>query len=338
VFFAILRFPDFFDRESSAMTRKRIFITGASGCIGHYIVDALIQDTAHELFLLVRTPDKLKFDWQSRPGIKLLQGDLREIEQFGDLLKTMDCAILIATSWGGVEESQAINVQKTQILVNLLNPEICEQVIYFSTASILDRQNQLLPEAGTMGTDYIRSKYLGHQALEHTALADRVSVLYPTIVFGGNDRFPRSHLTAGFSQLPKLTKIARFFQTDASFHFIHARDIAQVVGHLVDHPPAPEAEHHFVLGNDRLTVKQLVAQLCDYFQQRIYFQIPLYPWVMNFFIVLFRVQIGDWERFSINYRHFTHNRVVNPSDFGLTPHYPTLADVLRISGVTAELG
>jgi hypothetical protein len=88
-----------------------------------------------------------------------------------------------------------------------------------------------------------------------------------------------------------------------------------------------------VLGNDRLTVKQLIVQLCDYFQRRIYFQMPLYPWLMNLFIVLFRVQIGDWERFSINYRHFTHRVVVTPQDFGLTTHYPKLADVLRVSGV-----
>jgi nucleoside-diphosphate-sugar epimerase len=26
------------------MNRKRIFITGASGCIGHYIADALIRE------------------------------------------------------------------------------------------------------------------------------------------------------------------------------------------------------------------------------------------------------------------------------------------------------
>jgi nucleoside-diphosphate-sugar epimerase len=317
------------------MTRKRIFITGASGCIGHYVVDALIQSTAHELFLLVRTPDKLKFDYQSRPGIKLLQGDLREIEQFGDLLQTMDAAILIATSWGGEEESQEINVNKTKILVNLLDPALCQQVIYFSTASILDRQNQLLPAAGEVGTEYIRSKYFGHQALAETQLADRVTFIYPTMVFGGNDRFPRSHLTAGFGDLPKLTKLVRFFQTDASFHFIHTRDIAQVIGHLVDHPPAPGDQRHLVLGNARITVNQLVEQLCDYFQQRIYFRIPLYLWLMNFFIVLFRVQIGDWERFSINYRHFTHATVVNPSSFGLTTSYPQLADVLRISGVPA---
>ncbi|MDE5120331.1 MAG: SDR family oxidoreductase, partial [Trichodesmium sp. St19_bin1] len=42
------------------MSHKRIFITGASGCIGHYIVEFLIQNTHHELYLLVRNPDKLK--------------------------------------------------------------------------------------------------------------------------------------------------------------------------------------------------------------------------------------------------------------------------------------
>ena len=44
------------------MSHKRIFITGASGCIGHYIVEFLIQNTHHELYLLVRNPDKLKVE------------------------------------------------------------------------------------------------------------------------------------------------------------------------------------------------------------------------------------------------------------------------------------
>jgi nucleoside-diphosphate-sugar epimerase len=327
---AILPSP-IFDLES--MTPKRIFVTGASGCIGHYVVDALIQETAHELFLLVRNPDKLKFDYNARPGIKLLQGDLREIEQFEALLKTMDCAILIATSWGGVEESQEINVNKTQALVKLLNPELCQQVIYFSTASILDRENKLLPEARDIGTEYIRSKYFGHEALMQSDLADRITVLYPTLVLGGNERFPQSPVTTGLRGITKWVKLIRFFQADASFHFIHARDIAQVVVYLVDQPPGPADSRHLVLGNERLTANQLTAQLCSYLHQRIYFRIPLYLWLMNFFIVLFRIQIGDWERFAINYRHFTHRNVVNPSAFGLTPYYPTLADVLRIVGV-----
>jgi nucleoside-diphosphate-sugar epimerase len=72
------------------MTSKRIFITGASGCIGHYVVDALIQQTQHELFLLVRDPSKLHINCEARPGIHLLQGDMLNIEQYTNLLKTVD--------------------------------------------------------------------------------------------------------------------------------------------------------------------------------------------------------------------------------------------------------
>lgn len=315
------------------MTSKRIFVTGASGCIGHYIAEALIQDTDHELFLLVRNPDKLKVDVLARPGIKVIQGDLLEIEQYAELLRTMDTAILIATSWGGVQEVQDINITKTLALVNLLDADRCTQIIYFSTASILNRQNQPLLEAGTIGTDYVRSKYLAHQALMQIPAADRITTIFPTLVFGGNERFPSSHLSGGLGEVAKWFKLARFFQADGSFHFVHARDIAQVVQHLVDHPPPPGALRELVLGNDRLTVNQMVEQFCAYLGLKIYFRVPLFLWLANIFIVLFRIQMAEWDRFSIGYRHFTHQAVVNPATYGLKPYCPTLADVLRVTGI-----
>lgn len=126
---------------------KRIFITGVSGCIGHYVVETLIQNTDHELFLLVRNPAKLKIPVESRPNVHLLSGDLREIEKFSELLKTINTAILIATSWGDPTETYEINVVKTLALMKQLDPDVCEQVIYFSTASILSQQGQPLKEA-----------------------------------------------------------------------------------------------------------------------------------------------------------------------------------------------
>lgn len=139
-------------------TSKRVLVTGASGCIGHYLSEILVQKTDLELYLLVRNPQKLQIDITTRPGVKVLQGDLANIEQFADLLKTIDIAVLVATVWGG-KDTFEINVNKTIQLLNLLDPEKCQQVIYFSTASVLDRQNNLLKEAGSLGIDYIRSKY-----------------------------------------------------------------------------------------------------------------------------------------------------------------------------------
>lgn len=63
------------------MSQKRILLTGASGCVGHYISEKLVQETEHELYLLVRNPSKLQVDIQARPGITVLQGDMLEIEK-----------------------------------------------------------------------------------------------------------------------------------------------------------------------------------------------------------------------------------------------------------------
>jgi nucleoside-diphosphate-sugar epimerase len=324
------------------MTSKRIFLTGASGCIGHYIAEALIEETQHELYLLVRNPDKLGFDCEARPGITVLQGDLRQIDRFADLLKTMDAAILAATAWGGSQEAFDINVVKTIRLMDLLNPAVCEQVIYFSTASILDRDNNLLKEAGQLGTEYIRSKYDCLGRLSKLAIAPKITALFPTLVFGGDANKPYSHISSGLGGVVKWVDIIRWFQADGSFHFIHARDIAQVVRYLIDHPIdynlAVESDgmssNRLVLGNPRLTVNQAVEEVCAYLGKKIYFRLPLSPWLANLFIVLFRIQMASWDRFCLDYRHFTYQNPVNPETFGLPTYCPTLTDVLKISGIS----
>ena len=318
------------------MTKKRILVTGASGCIGHYISEALIQETDHELYLLVRNPNKLQVDTQFRPGITVLQGDMREISQFSSLLKTIDIAVLTATAWGGADTFD-INVSKTHELLNLLDSEVCQQVIYFSTASILDSNNQLLKAAGEIGTDYIRSKYDGLLKLSKSALAPKITTLFPTLVVGGDVQKPYSHLTTGLPEVVKYIDLIRFIKADGSFHFIHGRDIAQVVRYLVDCPSASNHSRFLVLGQKRLTVNQAIEEICDYLNKKIYFRVPLSLSLANLLIVLFRIQMAAWDRFCLRYRHFTYENPVNPSSFGLPNYCATLSDVLKIYGISAEV-
>ncbi|HEY9890200.1 MAG TPA: NAD(P)-dependent oxidoreductase [Candidatus Sericytochromatia bacterium] len=323
------------------MNPKRIFMTGASGCIGHYIAEALIQDTEHDLFFLVRNPSKLKFDYEARPGITILQGDLRQIDRFGDLLKTMDVAILAATAWGGQQETFDVNIVKTIRSMELLNPKVCQQVLYFSTASVLDRNNQPLKEAAHLGTDYIRSKYDCLARLSKLAIAPKITALFPTLVLGGDGNKPYSHISSGIADVVKWVDLIRWLKADGSFHFIHGRDIAQVVQYLVDHPLNSElnpevngmSTNRLVLGNQRTTVNQAVEEVCAYLGKKIYFRFPLTLWLANFLIVVFRIQMAAWDRFSINYRHFTYQNPVNPGTFGLTTYCPTFTDILKISGI-----
>ncbi|MBD2740844.1 NAD(P)-dependent oxidoreductase [Coleofasciculus sp. FACHB-1120] len=315
------------------MKPKRILVTGASGCIGHYISESLIQETEHELYLLVRDPDKIRFDYQSRPGITIVKGDLLDIERVGNLLKTIDIAILAATSWGGSQAVFDVNVIKTIRLLNLLDPAVCEQVIYFSTASILGRDNELLKEAGELGTDYIRSKYDCLQRLSKLAIAPRVTTLFPTLVLGGDANKPYSHLSSGLPGVAKWIDLIRFFKADGSFHFMHGRDIAQVVRFLIEHPPSPSEPRQIVLGQAPMTVNEAVEEVCAYLDKKIHFRVPLSPWLADFFILLFRIQMAPWDRFCLRYRHFTYQDPVNPATLGLPNYCATFSDVLKISGV-----
>jgi nucleoside-diphosphate-sugar epimerase len=320
---------------------KRIFITGASGCIGHYMTEALIQNTNHELYLLVRNPDKLKFDYQARPGIHLLVGDMSQIDEYRDLLATINIAILAATAWGGRAETYEINVVKTLSLINLLNPQICEQVIYFSTASILDRNNQLLLPANQFGHDYIRTKYQCFEQLSHQAIADKIIAVFPTLVFGGEQNKPYSHLSAGITDVTKWISLIRWFSLEGSFHFIHARDIAQIISYLVENPDyAPNSSSSakskvdcLVLGNPAISVDRAIAEITSYFNKKIYWRIPLYIWLTNILIKLFKIQMDDWSRFSLDYRHFTYTDPVTPASFGLQNYCSTVEELLQVSGV-----
>ncbi|MBD1211248.1 MAG: NAD-dependent epimerase/dehydratase family protein [Dolichospermum sp.] len=314
------------------MTKKRILVTGASGCIGHYISEALIQNTNHELYLLVRNPNKLQVDTTVRPDITILQGDMQEIDKFSNLLKTIDIAVLTATSWGG-EEIFDINVLKTLELMNLLNPEKCEQVIYFSTASVLNNENKPLKEAGEIGTDYIRSKYDCLHQIEKLAIFPKITTVFPTLVLGGDDKKPYSHLTSGIPEVTNYINIIRFLQADASFHFIHGRDIATIIQYLGDYPPQPGDPRRFVLGQSSLTVNQAIEEVCAYFNKKIYFRIPLSLGLANLIIVLFRIQMAAWDRFCMNYRHFNYANAINPSSFNLPNYCATMTDVLKISKV-----
>ncbi len=314
------------------MSPKRILVTGASGCIGHYLAEALIQQTSHELFFLVRNLAKVQFDFKARPDITLIEADLREIGQFQELLSTVHCAILAATLWGGREETFEINVDKTLQLIRLLNPDVCQQVIYFSTESVLDRNNHLLSEAGSLGTDYVQSKYACLQQITQLKTQIPITTVFPTLVFGGDQHKPYSHLSAGLPEVLRWVDLICCFKTDGSFHFIHAQDIAQVVCYLVDHPDSERPEW-LVLGNSALTVNQCVEQLCAYLGKRIYFRINLSRWLADLIIKLFKIQMADWDRFCLTYRHFTHQAPVSPASFGLPNYCDTFADVLRVSGV-----
>jgi nucleoside-diphosphate-sugar epimerase len=229
-------------------------------------------------------------------------------------------------------------------LLALLDPERLKQVIYFSTASILDRQLRLLPEAAAYGTEYIQTKARCLQDLERHPLATRIVAVFPTLVFGGQvgpgDPHPTSYLTAGVGEAIGWLWLAKWLRAEASFHFIHAADIATVCAHLATTPhranpePGQGAVRRLVLGQAPITVNQAVAKLVRWRRGwRPPVGVDLRGWLIDGLVRLLRIQMNDWDRFSIRQRHFVHEPVSPPERFGLTSYAPTLEAVLETAGV-----
>jgi nucleoside-diphosphate-sugar epimerase len=322
----------------------RILITGAAGCVGQYTVEHLYRHSDAHLLLLLRDPSKLKVVPANDPRITLLVGDLRDLVPHAEAIASATRVIHTATAWGDPERAQQVNVVAVKRLLALLDPARLEQVIYFSTASILNRDLKLLPEAMAYGTEYIQTKAQCLQDLEVHPLAERIVAVFPTLVFGGRvlpgDPHPTSYLTSGVKEAFPWLWLAKWLRTDASFHFIHAADIATVCAHLATtpHQPNPEpgqgAVRRLVLGQAPITINRAVATLVRW---RRGWAAPvgldLTPWLIEGLIKLLRIEVNAWDRFSIRQRHFVHKPVSPPERFGLTSYAPTLEAVLETAGV-----
>ena len=322
----------------------RILITGASGCVGQHIAAQLYQDTDAELLLLLRDPAKLTAVSADDPRVTLLVADLRDLTAHAGAIATATRVIHTATAWGDPERAMAVNVVALKQLLAFTTPEWLEQVIVFSTASVLDRQLQLLPEALSEGTEYIQTKALCLQQLETHPLAARIVAVFPTLVFGGRvdgqGPFPTSYLTAGLGEACRWLWLAKWLRADASFHFIHAADIARVCVHLATQPHQPNPEpgqgpvRRLVLGQPAISVNATVTQLCRWRRSwRPPLGLDLRGWLIEALIKLLRIEVNAWDRFSIRQRHFVHEPVSPPERFGLVSHAPNLAAVFEAAGL-----
>jgi len=322
----------------------RVLITGASGCVGQAIAQQLYRESDVELLLWLRDPAKLTSVPRQDPRITLLVGDLRDQEPHAAAIATAQRIIHTATAWGDPERAHQVNVVAVKELLGRTDPGRLEQVIYFSTASILNCHLELLPEASAYGTEYIQTKALCLQQLESHPLAGRIVAVFPTLVFGGSVQpggtLPTSYLTAGLKEVVRWLWLARWLRAEASFHFIHAEDIARVCVNLTLQPHQANPEpgqgplRRLVLGQPAVTVDDTVTRLCRWRGiGRPWFGLPLSGWLIEALIQVLPIEVNAWDRFSIRQRHFVHDPISPPERFGLVSLAPTLELAFETAGL-----
>lgn len=325
------------------MSKDLILITGASGCVGQYIVHWLFKNSNANLLLWVRDPTKIKSINCDDPRIKIIKGDLREAEKFSSTLQNVTHLIHTATAWGDPERAYKVNVLAVKNILSFLNYQTIKRIIYFSTASILNKKLEPIPEAFNHGTEYIQTKAICFKQLQKHPLSNKIIAVFPTLVFGGkvnqSDIFPTSYLTSGLIEASKWLWIARWFKGYSTFHFIHAADIAYICGilctsnkQLIQKTISNEIPK-LVLGQAPISIDDAISSLLRWKGMKRKPSLPLSPCLVKFLIQILPIKLTKWDRFMIKQRHFTHQPVTNPENFGGRSFAKTLNDVLNVSAL-----
>ncbi len=320
------------------MTNKTTLITGATGCVGQYITNYLLKESNYKLFLLVRDASKLNNKLFNNPRVKILTSDLRECNKHAEDIAKVNFLIHTATAWGDPKRAYEVNVFAVEKLLDLLNPDCIEKVLYFSTASILDENLELISETSIYGTEYIQTKAICFKQISNHNLSKRIIAIFPTLVLGGtldkNNNLPISYLTSGLLEALRWLWIARFFSLDSKFHFIHAEDISKVCFHLLEHEQQeskPNQIKKHVLGQDLITIDEAINTLLKWTNSKRFFSIPLSNWLIQILIKILPIEITPWDSYSIKKRHFNHNEISNPETFGIKSYAKDFNEILKVS-------
>ena len=286
---------------------------------------------------MVRDKNKLPLAIQKNKRIKLLICDIRECNRFSKEISQVNFLIHTATAWGDPKRAYDVNIKAFEELLGMLEKDKLEKIIYFSTASILNEQCELMRESLTYGTEYIQTKYKCFERLKESSFAEKTFAVFPTLVFGGTlnkrSKYPVSYLTSGLKEINKWLWIARFLKLDSKFHFIHANDIAQICGFLIKNHKEKNYKgfKKFVLGQNFISIDDAINILLKRKGMNRYFSIPLTKTIMKILLRVLPIQMTPWDSFSIKKYDFNHVPITNPEKLNLKSYARSLQDVLRLA-------
>ncbi len=170
---------------------QRALLTGATGFVGKYVLEALLAD-GFEVRCLVRNIERSKFLQQQ--GVERVLGDLAEPATLKHAVKDIDLVVHLGGLMSALTKNQfeQVNGQGTRHLVNacaeLETPPVF--ILISSIAAAGTSEDHLRNEMDAVNpiSHYGRSKRTGE--LVAAAAADRVpvTIMRPPFVFGGGDR------------------------------------------------------------------------------------------------------------------------------------------------------
>jgi UDP-glucose 4-epimerase len=123
----------------------RVFITGGTGFIGHYVARELLQ-SGHEVVILTRHPDKIP-SLANHSKVKILVGTIYDAATISKGLEGCDACIHIALGWGETPLSMLENdTRATVLILQAASKAGCKKFIYTSSTAAMGKFRSVMNE------------------------------------------------------------------------------------------------------------------------------------------------------------------------------------------------
>jgi dihydroflavonol-4-reductase len=173
----------------------KIFITGATGFIGHHLACRLLQD-GHELRCLVRDPKHAEELYNL--GVTLVKGTVTDQAALREGMQGCDWLFHLANLYSMWEPDKGrfeqVNIRGTRCVLEIALEAGVKKVVYVSTVAVFGKPlvvpfTEECSPSKQLFSEYARTKAAGDQLaweLYHTRQLPLV-VFYPGIVLGSGD-------------------------------------------------------------------------------------------------------------------------------------------------------
>jgi len=241
----------------------KVFLTGATGFVGHHVAKALAAEGAG-LHLLVRKSSNLS----NLEGIagEVVVGDLADPEALRPALAGCDAVVHVAADYRlWIPDPAAMyraNVDGTRALLRMAREAGVPRFVYTSSVATMHFRtdgiviNEETPVTlGDMVGHYKRSKFLAEQeALRAAAAGPQVVILNPTSPIGPNDRKPtptgRIILDFMSGKFPAYM--------DTGLNLVDVTEVARTHAAALT---VGQPGRRYILGGENLTLKQILDKM-----------------------------------------------------------------------------
>lgn len=241
----------------------KVFLTGATGFVGHHVARAL-ADQGASLRLLVRKTSNLS-NLEGIPG-ETHVGDLAQPESLRPALANCDAVVHVAADYRlWIRDPQAMyraNVDGTRDLLRLARESGVRRFVYTSSVATMHfRTDGLVINEDTpvsladMVGHYKRSKFMAEQqAIAAAQDGQQVIILNPTTPIGPNDAkpTPTGRIFVDFLN----GKFPAYMDTG-----LNLVDVAEVARTHVLALTKGQWGRRYILGGENLTLKQILDKM-----------------------------------------------------------------------------